>query len=91
MIDDSSRRKRLAKHARRLRREPGEPNELPSEASYTCQSCGEVIVIPIDACAGHIQSYDEDCPVCCHPHVIHVEILDDGEARAWAESEEDLD
>ena len=57
------------------------------ESSYICQSCGEEVVIPIDVSQGHEQEYGEDCPVCCHPHLIHVEIYEDGEIRAWAESE----
>ena len=61
-----------------------------NEASYICDNCGEEIVVPIDATAGSRQDYVEDCPVCCHPSVIHVDIDDDGEARAWAESEQDL-
>ncbi|HCS55787.1 MAG TPA: CPXCG motif-containing cysteine-rich protein, partial [Planctomycetaceae bacterium] len=46
---------------------------MMNEASYVCDSCGEEIVIPIDITAGHSQQYVEDCPVCCHPHVVHVE------------------
>ncbi len=60
------------------------------EANYTCQNCGEEIVVPIDLSEGSEQQYVEDCPVCCHPHVIHVDLFDDGEIRAWAESEADL-
>ena len=60
---------------------------MTDEASYTCSACGEEIVIPIDPSAGVSQSYVEDCPVCCRPNVIHVELDKDGAARAWAESE----
>ena len=56
------------------------------EASYVCDACGEQIVIPIDLSAGDSQEYVEDCPVCCRPNVIHVEIQD-GETRVWAERE----
>ena len=49
---------------------------MDDEASYICDSCGEEIVVPIDVTAGPQQDYVEDCPVCCHPHVIHVEIYD---------------
>ena len=58
------------------------------EASYICDSCGEDIVVPIDWSAGSRQSYVEDCPVCCNPNVIHVE-LDDGEAYVRSEPEQD--
>jgi hypothetical protein len=60
---------------------------MRDEASYTCDSCGEEIVIPIDVSAGHQQRYVEDCPVCCHPNVIVVEMDEDGEVRVWSESE----
>jgi hypothetical protein len=56
-------------------------------ASYVCDSCGEKIVIPLDVAAGAGQEYVEDCPVCCRPNVIHVEIGEDGEVRVWAEGE----
>jgi DNA-directed RNA polymerase subunit RPC12/RpoP len=48
-----------------------EPND---EASYVCQSCGEEIVVPVDEHAGDEQEYVEDCPVCCHPHVLRVRL-----------------
>ena len=58
------------------------------EASYTCPSCGESIVIPLDRSAGEEQRYVEDCPVCCNPNVISVEFFADGETpRVWAEAE----
>lgn len=58
-----------------------------AEAAYICDACGEEIVIPIDASAGREQEYVEDCPVCCRPNVIHVEVFEDGELRVWAEAE----
>jgi hypothetical protein len=57
---------------------------MNDEATYTCASCGEEIVVPIDLSEGEEQEYTEDCPVCCHPNVIHVRIEDDGEAHVWA-------
>jgi DNA replicative helicase MCM subunit Mcm2 (Cdc46/Mcm family) len=51
-----------------------------SEGSYTCNSCGEEIVVPLDPSAGRQQEYVEDCPVCCHPNVIRVEFNRHGEA-----------
>jgi len=59
------------------------------ELSYVCSACGEEIVVPIDLSAGSSQQYVEDCPVCCRPNVIHIEIDEDGEARAWADAEQD--
>jgi hypothetical protein len=60
---------------------------MSHEATYTCDACGEEIVIPLDLSQGSIQEYVEDCPVCCRPNVIHVEIDDDGEVRVWAQPE----
>jgi hypothetical protein len=61
---------------------------MQNEATYTCDACGEEIVIPIDLTAGAQQQYTEDCPVCCRPHLIHVEVEPDGEVRVWAELEQ---
>ena len=52
---------------------------MDDEASWLCDSCGEQIVIPLDVSAGSVQEYVEDCPVCCHPHVLHVELDAAGE------------
>jgi hypothetical protein len=60
---------------------------MQEDASYTCDACGEEIVIPLDLSAGARQEYVEDCPVCCRPNVIHVEIDDDQHTRVWAEAE----
>ena len=62
-------------------------HKMKDEASYNCDSCGEEIVIPIDVSAGSSQAYVEDCPVCCHPNVIHVEFEANGEVRVWAHAE----
>jgi hypothetical protein len=66
------------------KRKKRQPND---EASYVCDACGEEIVIPLDLSAGESQEYVEDCPVCCRPNVIHVEIEDGREVRVWAEAE----
>ena len=60
---------------------------MNDETSYTCASCGEEIVVPIDVSAGKNQEYVEDCPVCCHPNLIHVEVDPTGDARVWVEDE----
>jgi DNA replicative helicase MCM subunit Mcm2 (Cdc46/Mcm family) len=60
---------------------------MKDQASYVCDSCGEEIVVPIDLSAGASQEYVEDCPVCCRPNVIHVEIGEDEDVRVWAERE----
>jgi hypothetical protein len=57
------------------------------EVSYVCDACGEEIVIPIDFSAGKSQEYVEDCPVCCRPNIIHIEIDEEGDVRVWAAQE----
>ena len=59
------------------------------DASYICDACGEEIVIPIDLAEGCHQTYVEDCPVCCRANTIHVEMNENGDARVWAEPEQD--
>ncbi len=54
------------------------------EVAYVCEACGEEIVIPCDPSQGHSQQYVEDCPVCCRPHVIRIEIEPDGATRVSA-------
>jgi hypothetical protein len=57
------------------------------EATYICDACGEEIVVPVDVSAGAHQDYVEDCPVCCHPMTLHVDIDGDGEAHIEGEHE----
>ena len=57
------------------------------QASYVCDSCGEEIVVPIDPSAGRTQEYVEDCPVCCSPVVLTVEIDEDGRPSLSARAE----
>ena len=63
---------------------------METEATYICDACGEEVVIPLDPTQGASQQFVEDCPVCCRPNSIRVEIDPDGKARAWAQSEQDL-
>ena len=44
------------------------------EARYICDTCGEEIIVPIDITEGSHQDYVEDCPVCCNPMVLNVDI-----------------
>jgi predicted RNA-binding Zn-ribbon protein involved in translation (DUF1610 family) len=62
-------------------------SRVSGEAAYICDSCGEEVVIPVDVSQGQSQEYVEDCPVCCHPNLIHVEIDEGQEPRVWAERE----
>ncbi len=65
----------------------GKRQRPSEEATYVCDACGEEIVVPVDLSAGESQEYVEDCPVCCRPNVIDVEIEEHGDVRVWAEAE----
>lgn len=60
---------------------------MQDEAVYICGTCGEEIVIPIDPSAGRTQQYVEDCPVCCNPNIIYVDLDDEATASVRAERE----
>jgi hypothetical protein len=70
--------RRKSKHRSRTLRE---------QAAYDCDWCHEQIVVPLDLSAGATQEYVEDCPVCCRPNVIRVEVDDDGTPQVWATRE----
>jgi hypothetical protein len=61
---------------------------MQDEADYVCDACGETIVIPIDLSQGRLQDYVEDCPVCCRPNRITLEIDEGGRVRAWTVGDE---
>jgi len=86
----------IVQRGRSLRQAPGQLRNrscliqsLPmnEESTYICDNCGEEIVVPVDPSARSSQEYVEDCPVCCNPNVIHVEIDEDGDVRVWGEAE----
>ena len=60
---------------------------MHDEAAYICEACGEEIVVSLDLSAGDSQEYVEDCPVCCRPNLIHVEVDEEGDVRIWARPE----
>jgi hypothetical protein len=57
------------------------------ESSYTCPSCGEEIVVPVDLAGGALQEYVEDCPVCCCPILLTLRVEPDGHASLSASPE----
>ena len=78
---------RFQKRHCRLQSKSSYNHRMEEVASYVCDSCGEEISLSIDQSAGESQQFVEDCPVCCNPMVIRVEIDNDGGVRAWAERE----
>ena len=57
------------------------------ETTYICDACGEEISIAVDLTAGDQQQYVEDCPVCCRPNVIRIDIDEGGTVFARGEKE----
>ncbi|TWI14351.1 Cysteine-rich CPXCG [Lysobacter ruishenii] len=51
-----------------------------------CPYCGERIELRVENCAEE-QRYTEDCPVCCKPMYVVVDLDDDGEPLVTVESE----
>jgi hypothetical protein len=71
-----------------MKRRKSKRGRAADEAAYVCPTCGERIVVPLDLSQGDEQQYVEDCPVCCNPNVIHVELCGEGQPpRVWAEPE----
>ena len=62
-------------------------DSVHDEASYTCPACGERIVVPVDVHAGSAQEYVEDCPVCCHPNILAIELDPNGRVTLSARAE----
>ena len=60
---------------------------MQAGARYSCPSCGEEIVVPVDPSGGDEQEYVEDCPVCCSPVLLQVHIEEDGEVSIVARAE----
>ena len=81
-IDEHLQVSRLRLNANRHDMQPAEV-----EAHYICDSCGEEIVVPIDVTEGPHQDYVEDCPICCNPMVLHVDIAEDGQPLITSEHE----
>lgn len=50
------------------------------DASTVCPYCAESVTIGLDPGSGEVQSYVEDCPVCCQPWQVSVNYLADGSA-----------
>ena len=71
---------------------PLEPAELASwdpEAEVGCPYCGEIVTIGVDPAGGVVQTYVEDCQVCCQPWQVHVTYNDHGAAQVWVDAAQD--
>jgi hypothetical protein len=56
------------------------------EAEVDCPYCGETVTIGLDPGGGSVQSYVEDCQVCCQPWQVHVHYDEHGTAQVWVEA-----
>ncbi|GGO88714.1 hypothetical protein GCM10011348_44810 [Marinobacterium nitratireducens] len=56
------------------------------EVDLYCPYCGEPISVLVD-CSEARQQYVEDCPVCCSPMLLTVEVDDTGVPMVEAERE----
>jgi len=57
-----------------------------TEQELSCPYCGETVAITVDPTGGAAQEYVEDCPVCCQPWQVHVEVDSDGRVHVWADA-----
>jgi hypothetical protein len=57
-------------------------------ATFICTHCFEENEIVVDPSEGLHQVLVEDCWVCCHPNLVHVDIdLENRQAVAYSETE----
>lgn len=47
---------------------------MQTTALYSCAFCGETSTTFVDLSAGSLQSYIEDCQVCCRPNILYVSV-----------------
>lgn len=69
--------------------DPADLDTWDTEADVVCPYCGEVVTIGIDPVGGVVQTYVEDCQVCCQPWQVHVTYDDHGAASVWVEATQD--
>lgn len=59
--------------------------EDDTEAEVMCPYCGEMVTIGLDPGGGRVQSYVEDCQVCCQPWQVHLRYDGHGGAQVDVE------
>jgi hypothetical protein len=58
-------------------------------ATVWCPYCGEASEVAVDPGGGALQTYVEDCPVCCRPWRVTVSYGADGTAAVWAQTDDE--
>jgi hypothetical protein len=48
-------------------------NGIVMPRGFQCAGCGQWNETAVDESAGGMQSYVEDCQICCKPNVLHVQ------------------
>jgi len=56
------------------------------ESSFVCAYCFQINATIVDASAGTMQKYIEDCQVCCRPNLLTVAV-EEGDVSATIEAE----
>ena len=59
-----------------------------TSAPVVCPYCAETIEIALDPGSGAVQTYEEDCEVCCRQWVVRVRYQEDGGADVHVEPAE---
>ena len=65
--------------------EPADITAWDTEAEVSCPHCGEVVSLGVDPAGGAVQTYVEDCQVCCRPWQVHLSYDEHGAAHVWVE------
>lgn len=60
--------------------------DAETEATVHCPHCGEAVEITLDPSGGDVQSYVEDCEVCCNPWNVTVHYDVEGKAEVDVEA-----
>jgi len=66
--------------------EPAELDTWDTEVEVGCPYCGETVTVGVDPAGGAVQTYVEDCQVCCRPWQVHLSYDDHGAAHVWVEA-----
>jgi transposase-like protein len=66
--------------------EPAEHDTWDTEVEVGCPYCGESVTIAVDPAGGVVQTYVEDCQVCCQPWQVHLSYDASGSAHVWVEA-----
>lgn len=64
---------------------------VDTSAVVDCPYCGEESEIGVDPGGGSLQSYVEDCPVCCRPWQVTVRFDTDGTAVVSCDADDSVD